>query len=29
MKDFFDVYMILKGDKVDSELLKVAVVEVE
>jgi len=28
MKDFFDVYMILKGDKVDSELLKEAVVEV-
>ena len=28
MKDFFDVYMILKGDKVDHELLKEAVVEV-
>ena len=28
MKDFFDVYMILKGDKVDNELLKEAVVEV-
>lgn len=28
MKDFFDVYMILKGDKADSELLKEAVVEV-
>ena len=28
MKDFFDVYMILKGDKVDHGLLKEAVVEV-
>lgn len=28
MKDFFDVYMILKGNKVDHELLKEAVVEV-
>ena len=28
MKDFFDVYMILKGDKVDHGVLKEAVVEV-
>lgn len=28
MKDFFDVYMILKGDKVDHGLLREAVVEV-
>ena len=28
MKDFFDVYTILKADKVDDTLLKEAVVEV-
>ena len=28
MKDFFDVYTILKADKVDTELLKEAIVEV-
>ena len=28
MKDFFDVYTLLKADKVDNELLKEAVVEV-
>lgn len=28
MKDFFDVYTILKADKVDNELLKEAVMEV-
>lgn len=28
MKDFFDVYTILKADKVDSDLLKEAIVEV-